>query len=228
MPNNNNNDHRPSIGRITEKYTDNSTFLIQPWKFVKYLSDRNTYLITIDSRASPIELKRKHTKEIITQPSNLPNTRELLSPIDQPSIQHLRPTIHHSPTSIQPELLRQNEHTLISNQVTVFINQDPSNDFWLNKWINDATIKEDLNALRKLVSSSSNLTFYTDGSLKNEYHNNLRHLSIDERYETIQSAAFYETTHNIKFTSRISQWPSSTRAELWAILLTLLISPQNC
>jgi len=47
------------------------------------------------------------------------------------------------------------------------------------------------------------------------------------RYTVIQSAAFIETNSSIRYTSRISNWPSSTRAELYAILLALLICPQN-
>ena len=61
--------------------------------------------------------------------------------------------------------------------------------------------------------------------MQTDRYNNLQHLPIEERYTVKQSAAFIETNTSIRYTSRISNWPSSTRAELYAIFLALMISP---
>ena len=55
----------------------------------------------------------------------------------------------------------------------------------------------------------------------------MRHLPIEERITTVQSAAFIEINTSIRYTSRISNWPSSTRAELYAIFLALIICPEG-
>ena len=64
--------------------------------------------------------------------------------------------------------------------------------------------------------------------MQTEKYNNLRHLPIEERYTVKQSAAFIEINTSIRYTSRISNWASSTRAELYAIFLALMISPLDC
>src|SRR6266498_1390740 len=61
--------------------------------------------------------------------------------------------------------------------------------------------------------------FYTDGSLVNAQ---TEHLSM--------SFAFYQSFNlapNVSFNATIEHWPSSTRAELYAILAVLLVVPQH-
>ncbi|PKY52497.1 hypothetical protein RhiirA4_470159 [Rhizophagus irregularis] len=70
------------------------------------------------------------------------------------------------------------------------------------------------------------LNFYTDGSLKKSVYNSIqdRNAQINEKWnpdtvEVIQGAAFIETSTEESMQVRIDNWPSSTRAELYAILL---------
>ena len=50
------------------------------------------------------------------------------------------------------------------------------------------------------MANLTNLSFYTDGSLQTQQYNNLRHLPIEDRITTIQSAAFIEINTSIRYT----------------------------
>ena len=117
-----------------------------------------------------------------------------------------------------------NQHILqlTSNPIISIPHQD-TQDIWIERWIKDPHIKKELTDLYFETANLTELTFYTDGSLQTQPNNNLRHLPIEERITTVQSAAFIEINTSIRYTSRISNWPSSTRAELYAIFLALII-----
>ncbi|GBB84248.1 hypothetical protein RclHR1_10880003 [Rhizophagus clarus] len=74
--------------------------------------------------------------------------------------------------------------------------------------------------MQQHLRDEDNLTFYTDGSLINA---NTQAASISASFICISD------TNNIThlFTT-IENWSSSLRAELFAILLTLIVSPHGC
>ncbi|CAB4413093.1 unnamed protein product [Rhizophagus irregularis] len=78
------------------------------------------------------------------------------------------------------------------------------------------------------LRSLKNIEYYTDGSLANQIidTNNHSHNMADN---TMVNSAFYTNNEEGKYSvySSLSFWPSSTRAEIVAIILALLTAPEN-
>ncbi|GBB87698.1 hypothetical protein RclHR1_01420001 [Rhizophagus clarus] len=68
-------------------------------------------------------------------------------------------------------------------------------------------------------SKQVNYTAYTDGSLQ--------HLGSNDITMTYGFILIDDASNEIRFKSSISHWPSSTRAEIMAVVTTLLVLPRN-
>ncbi|GBB83909.1 hypothetical protein RclHR1_10570007 [Rhizophagus clarus] len=80
---------------------------------------------------------------------------------------------------------------------------------------------EALHIIQQHLKEEDTLSFYTDGSLINA---NTQAASMTTGFIRVSN------TNNIthSFTTTIENWPSSLRAELFAILLSLIVSPYGC
>ncbi|PKY57069.1 hypothetical protein RhiirA4_477880, partial [Rhizophagus irregularis] len=100
---------------------------------------------------------------------------------------------------------------------------------WINRWIEQDTLKQELTNIRHQLKSLKNIEYYTDGSLANRIisNNNLSHITDNTTVDL--GAAFYTNNELGEFSvySCLSLWPSSTRAEIVAIFLALLTAPEN-
>ncbi|PKY28845.1 hypothetical protein RhiirB3_391363 [Rhizophagus irregularis] len=100
---------------------------------------------------------------------------------------------------------------------------------WINRWIEQDTLKQELTNIRHQLKSLKNIEYYTDGSLANRTisNNNLSHITDNTTVDL--GAAFYTNNELGEFSvySCLSLWPSSTRAEIVAIFLALLTAPEN-
>lgn len=87
---------------------------------------------------------------------------------------------------------------------------------------------KELTQINKSLANQQTLNYYTDGSLAhNIIPGSSDPLWDPSRTDVRMGAAFIEIKSNQQFSMRISNWPSSTRAELFGIFLSLLASPQN-
>ncbi|GBB86827.1 hypothetical protein RclHR1_13270009 [Rhizophagus clarus] len=80
---------------------------------------------------------------------------------------------------------------------------------------------EALHIVQQHLKEEDTLSFYTDGSLINA---NIQAASMTAGF--IRVSDTNDITHS--FTTTIENWPSSLRAELFAILLSLIVSPYGC
>ena len=100
---------------------------------------------------------------------------------------------------------------------------------WINRWIEQDTLKQELTNIRHQLKSLKNIEYYTDGSLANRTmeNNNLSHITDNTTVDL--GAAFYTNNEIGEFSacSRLSLWPSSTKAKIVAIFLALLTAPEN-
>ncbi|GBB93795.1 hypothetical protein RclHR1_26940001 [Rhizophagus clarus] len=105
-------------------------------------------------------------------------------------------------------------------------------NIWINRWIGPSDDKDHLIKIKDSLNSFEELSFYTDGSVQNGVPSHLRQRlddCLDHRSMIInQGAAFVEIHSNLQFFTRIVNWPSSTRAELFAIFLALLVCLRGC
>ncbi|PKY33849.1 hypothetical protein RhiirB3_453104 [Rhizophagus irregularis] len=100
---------------------------------------------------------------------------------------------------------------------------------WINRWIEQDTLKQELTDIRHQLKSLKNIEYYTDGSLANRIINNNDLSHITDNTTVDLGAAFYTNNELGEFSvySCLSLWPSSTRAEIVAIFLALLTAPEN-
>ncbi|CAB4431793.1 unnamed protein product [Rhizophagus irregularis] len=100
---------------------------------------------------------------------------------------------------------------------------------WINRWIEQDALKQELTNIRHQLKSLKNIEYYTDGSLANRTigDNDLSHITDNTNVDL--GAAFYTNNELGEFSvySCLSLWPSSTRAEIVAIFLALLTAPEN-
>ncbi|GBC07886.1 hypothetical protein RclHR1_07760001 [Rhizophagus clarus] len=105
-------------------------------------------------------------------------------------------------------------------------------NIWINRWIGPSDDKDHFIKIKDSLNSFEELFFYTDGSVQNGVPSHLRQRLddyLDYRSMVInQGAAFVEIHSNLQFFTRIVNWPSSTRAELFAIFLALLVCLRGC
>ncbi|GES98645.1 ribonuclease H-like domain-containing protein [Rhizophagus clarus] len=105
-------------------------------------------------------------------------------------------------------------------------------NIWINRWIGPLDDKDQLIEIKDSLNSVDELSFYTDGSVQNGVPSHLRQRlddCLDHRSIVInQGAAFVKISSNLQFFTRIVNWLSSTRAELFAIFLALLVCPRDC
>ncbi|PKC54475.1 ribonuclease H-like protein [Rhizophagus irregularis] len=100
---------------------------------------------------------------------------------------------------------------------------------WINQWIEQDTLKQELTNIRHQLKLLKNIEYYTDGSLANRTINNNDLLYRADNTTVDLGAAFYTSNELGEFSvySCLSLWPSSTRAEIVAIFLALLTAPEN-
>ncbi|GES73792.1 ribonuclease H-like domain-containing protein [Rhizophagus clarus] len=88
-------------------------------------------------------------------------------------------------------------------------------------YFNDNSTRSRLLAILHQLRDSEqvNYTAYTDGSLQ--------HLGSNDVTMTYGFILVDDASNEIRFKSSISHWPSSTRAEIMAVVTTLLVLPRN-
>ncbi|GES89656.1 ribonuclease H-like domain-containing protein [Rhizophagus clarus] len=80
------------------------------------------------------------------------------------------------------------------------------------------------------MTAEETLNFYTDGSLQQgPINNTLSHYAADNITSDMGAGVYLEMQNNTVLTTsaRVAFWPSSTRAELVAIFLALLVTPSD-
>ncbi|CAB5138786.1 unnamed protein product [Rhizophagus irregularis] len=113
---------------------------------------------------------------------------------------------------------------------TPIINLNGDNlGLWINRWIKQDTLKQELTNIRHQLKSLKNIEYYTDGSLANRTIDNNDLLHRADNTTVDLGAVFYTSNELGEFSvySCLSLWPSSTRAEIVAIFLALLTVPEN-
>ena len=99
-------------------------------------------------------------------------------------------------------------------------------DVWIDRWVSNSNLNLRLKNIGKELACEQNLTFYTDGSLRQEQPLDINGYSGDP--VTCMGAAFVNKHRpELNCSARILNWPSSTRAELAAIFMALLVTPEN-
>ncbi|PKY58148.1 hypothetical protein RhiirA4_429498, partial [Rhizophagus irregularis] len=101
---------------------------------------------------------------------------------------------------------------------------------WINRWIEQDTLRQELTNIRYRLRSLKNIEYYTDGSLANQIiDTNNQSNNIADNTIVNLGAAFYTNNEEGEYSvySSLSLWPSSTRAEIVAIFLALLTAPEN-
>ncbi|CAB5175648.1 unnamed protein product [Rhizophagus irregularis] len=100
---------------------------------------------------------------------------------------------------------------------------------WINRWVEQDTLKQELTNIRHQLKSLKNIEYYTDGSLANRTIDNNNFLYRADNTTVDLGAAFYTSNELGEFSVYLclSLWPSSTRAEIVAIFLALLTAPEN-
>ncbi|CAB4423095.1 unnamed protein product [Rhizophagus irregularis] len=101
---------------------------------------------------------------------------------------------------------------------------------WINCWIEQDTLRQELTNIRYRLRSLKNIEYYTDGSLANQIiDTNNQSNNIADNTIVNLGAAFYTNNEEGEYSvySSLSLWPSSTRAEIVAIFLALLTAPEN-
>src|ERR1044071_6468121 len=90
----------------------------------------------------------------------------------------------------------------------------------IEKYLLRSPFRRQLRDIQLTLSSATNLTFYTDGSLMD-----------NQTTSSSMTFAFLQTnprSREVSFQGCIENWPSSTRAELAAVVSAVLVSPPNC
>ncbi|GBB91131.1 hypothetical protein RclHR1_18280001 [Rhizophagus clarus] len=106
----------------------------------------------------------------------------------------------------------------------LILQQQQSSAAQLNSFFNNFEINaksEELFIIQQHLSTHTDLTFYTDGSLVNA---NTSQVSMTSGFLVVSDSN--TITHS--FTSTLENWSSSLRAEISAILYTLIVSSYNC
>ncbi|GBC15672.2 ribonuclease H-like domain-containing protein [Rhizophagus irregularis DAOM 181602=DAOM 197198] len=100
---------------------------------------------------------------------------------------------------------------------------------WINQWIEQDTLKQELTNIRHQLKLLKNIEYYTDGSLANRTINNNDLLHKADNTTVDLGAAFYTSNELGEFSvySYLSLWPLSTRGEIVAIFLVLLTASEN-
>ncbi len=99
-------------------------------------------------------------------------------------------------------------------------------DVWIDRWVSNSNLNLRLKNIGKELACEQDLTFYTDGSLRQEQPLDINGYSGDP--VTCMGAAFVNKHQpELNCSARILNWPSSTRAELAAIFMALLVTPEN-
>ncbi|GBC09246.1 hypothetical protein RclHR1_08700014 [Rhizophagus clarus] len=102
---------------------------------------------------------------------------------------------------------------------------------WIHRWIDDVNLRDNLlDAHQDLLADHSTeriLDIYTDGSMQLDISKTPSHISCHVSLLTMGAGVFVDRADSqpITISSRLKDWPSSTRAELVAIFLALLIAP---
>ncbi|PKB92220.1 hypothetical protein RhiirA5_445537 [Rhizophagus irregularis] len=100
---------------------------------------------------------------------------------------------------------------------TINLNED-NLGLWINRWIEQDTLKQELTNIRHQLKSLKNIEYYTDESLANRTIDNNDLLHRADNTTVNLEAAFYTNNELGEFSVYLclSLWPSSIRAEITA------------
>lgn len=98
----------------------------------------------------------------------------------------------------------------------------PNAERWIDYYISDPNLRQSLHRAHDQIYMENRVEFYTDGSLTKE--STKQETAIRTITIYIWAAAPYSSydSRDVSITAALNLWPSSTRAELAAIFLTLL------
>jgi ribonuclease HI len=104
-------------------------------------------------------------------------------------------------------------------------------DQWISEWISDDNLRQSLKDTVRLLSQSNEnsemIEVYTDGSLKRTFINNTMGTDESDSITVDMGAACFFPSIDRSISTSLNFWPSSTRAELVAILIALLAVPTH-
>ncbi|GBC26301.2 ribonuclease H-like domain-containing protein [Rhizophagus irregularis DAOM 181602=DAOM 197198] len=100
-------------------------------------------------------------------------------------------------------------------------------DIWIHRWIDDDDLKSKLTDIRNILEERTSVEYYTDGSLRTSIPTSRDKQDPNLVYTKMGAAFCVNDEPALSAQANLSLWPSSTRAELVAIFLALLIGPMN-
>ncbi|PKK56656.1 ribonuclease H-like protein, partial [Rhizophagus irregularis] len=199
--------------KITFKSSNSSTIEVQPYKFIPHSTQNGLPGIIKDGNTTRLVQRSQLSTVEVFQDSQ--GIHKLLFPIvwfsDKPTntLQRILPTLY-------------------DDLPTPAINISQSQDLWIDHWIPDSNLKNQLTSVSSNLAHRYLLQFYTDGSLRVLTPPSHPGQAPDENFVDVSmGAAFIESHSNTQIGARIQNWPSSTRAELMGIFLALLVSLPN-
>jgi ribonuclease HI len=109
------------------------------------------------------------------------------------------------------------DHRLNFNLGNSIIQQPNPNLIY--RFVESGPIRNQLISHQNSFSSATNLTFYTDGSV----------INLETEYVSMSSAYLQTNVNapNLQLSFTFENWPSSSRAELAAVVAALLVAPPN-
>ncbi|CAB4401737.1 unnamed protein product [Rhizophagus irregularis] len=248
----NHNDNYPLIH--TAQLTCNSGTTMISWQQFRYLAglSRKGPVAKWFSRLEMILLKSKDSRELKSAFTHFP-TQLLSLPLVTPSTKRSKKewvkVSLHTNFFIAKITFKSSNSSTIEVQPYKFIPHSTQNglpgiikdgnttrlDLWIDRWILDSNLKNQLTSVSSNLAHRHLLQFYTDGSLRVLTPPSHPGQAPDENFVDVSmGAAFIESHSNTQIGARIplvpdsvQNWLSSTRAELMGIFLALLVSPPN-
>jgi ribonuclease HI len=110
-----------------------------------------------------------------------------------------------------------NNHMRLSRNSSIFL--ESLSDTYINKWVDDDALRDKMLDMKRQLEEkdcSETLRFFTDGSLQETANGEKR-----------MASATIEIQSELSLSATIDKWPSSTRPEINAILLSLLVTPEK-
>jgi ribonuclease HI len=100
---------------------------------------------------------------------------------------------------------------------------------WIDRWIVQDNLRQQLTNIRRKLSLLNSIEYYTDRSLFTRITDDDSSHYMADNTTVGLGVAFYTNNEVGEFSvcSRLSLWPSSTRAEIVAIFLALLTAPEK-
>ncbi|PKK69714.1 hypothetical protein RhiirC2_780673 [Rhizophagus irregularis] len=177
------------IAKITFKSSNSSTIEVQPYKFIPHSTQNGLPGIIKDGNTTRLVQRSQLSTVEVFQDSQ--GIHKLLFPIvwfsDKPTntLQRILPTLY-------------------DDLPTPAINISQSQDLWIDRWILDSNLKNQLTSVSSNLAHRHLLQFYTDGSLRVLTPPSHPGQAPDENFVDVSmGAAFIESHSNTQIGARI-------------------------